>query len=215
MKKTIPLIPAIIVCVIIGFLISSALYTITGLSLFGEFHENPMTTGEINNEELCALAYSVLKDINDGDYAALSRIAHPISGVLFSPQATVDKSANKQFSAAEIAAFETDTNSYVWGINCSGGEPIEMTPAEFIARFIDSKNYSAAPLIGVNRIVRSGNALENITEVFPDVQFVEFHIPGSEQDPSGDFDWYTLRLGFEEYNGNLWLTMIIHSEWSE
>ena len=214
-KKTFPFISVIIICVVVGFLISSALYIFAGFSLFGKFREKPLTTDDNSNADLCALAYRVLKDIENGDYAALSRVAHPENGVLFSPQATVDKSTNKQFSAAEIASFGTDINTYIWGIDSSCGEPIEMTPAEFFANFICCKDYSAAPVIGVNHIVRSGNALENITDVFPDSQFVEFHIPGVEQDPSSDFDWYTLRLGFEEYDGSLWLSVIIHSEWSE
>ena len=214
-KKTFPLIPAIIICLVIGFLISSALYAVTGLSIFGKFREKPLSTVDTGNADLCALAYRVLGDINNGDYEALSRVAHPVHGVLFSPQATVDKSTNKQFSVAEIAAFGTDTHSYVWGIDTACGEPIEMTPDEFFAKFISYKDYSTAPIIGVNHIVRSGNALENITDVFPDSQFVEFHIPGVEQDPTCDFDWYTLRLGFEEYDGSLWLSVIVHSEWSE
>ena len=214
MKRKFPLILAIVIGVVAGFLISSALFAATGFSLFGGFDEKPLSTDDLNNAELCALAYRVLEDINSCDYAALSRVAHPEFGVLFSPQATVDKSANKQFSAAEIAAFETDTNTYIWGIYSAGGEPIESTPAGYFAEFLNFKDFSAAPVIGINRIIRSGNALENFTDVFPDAQFVEFHIPGGEQDQSGDSDWDTLRLGFEEYDGSLWLTVIIRSEWA-
>ena len=214
LKKGFPLALWIISGLAVGFLISSALCALTGFCIFGRYREKPLSTEDADNAELSAFAYRVLDDIKAGDYSALSRIANPDLGILFSPQATVDKSTNKRFSAAEVAGFETDTNIYVWGVNGASGEPIEMTPSEYFDRYVFFKDYTSAPYIGVNRIIRSGNALENISDVFPDMQFVEFNIPGSEQDPTADFDWCSLRLGFEEYNGSLWLTAIIHSEWS-
>ena len=216
LKKIFPLILVVVICVVAGILISSAIYSITGFSLFGREREKPPATDDISNADLNALAYSVLESIKNSDYAALSRVAHPVLGVLFSPQATVTKSSNKCFRPEEIAAFGTDTNIYVWGVNSASGEPIEMTPSEYISRFVFFKDYTTAPFIGVNHIVRSGNALENITDVFPDMQFIEFHIPGRNggQYPIEDYDWSTLRLGFEKHDGNLWLTAIIHSEWA-
>jgi len=168
----------------------------------------------VDNAELSAFAYKILDYIKAGDYNALSHVVHPEHGIMFSPQATVDKSTNKHFSSDEIAAFGTDMDIYVWGVYGASGEPIEMTPAEYFDRYVFFKDYTCAPYIGINRVIRSGNALENIMEVFPDMQFVEFNIPGSEQDPAADFNWCTLRLGFEEHAGSLWLTAIIHSEWS-
>ena len=214
LRKTFPLILAALVGVIAGLLLSSAIYAATGFSIFGRFREKPLSADNVSSAGLSALAYDVLENIKKGDYDALSRAAHPELGVLFSPQATIAQSTNKRFSAAEIAAFETDSNVYVWGVYNVSGEPIEMTPAKYFARFVFFKDYTAAPFIGVNHIVRSGNALENIADVFPDMQFIEFHVPGGEQDTAGDFEWSTLRLGFDQYDGALWLTAIIHSEWS-
>ena len=214
LKKTLPFTLTVLFGVIAGVLLSSAIYATTGFSLFVRPHEKPLPVNNLNNAELSALAYSVLESIKEGDYAALSRIAHPEHGVLFSPQATIAQSTNKRFRAEEISAFGTDTRVYVWGVHSGSGEPIEMTPAEYFDRFVFSKNYIAAPFIGVNHIIKSGNALENITDVFPDMQFIEFHIPGDTRDPTEDFDWCTLRLGFDQYNGSLWLAAIIHSEWS-
>ena len=214
LKNKLLLVLLIVVSVIVGVLISSAVYSVTGFSLFGGFHDLPLPAGDVRNADLSSLAYSVLEDIKAGDYDALSRVAHPELGVLFSPQATIAESANKRFSAEEIASFGADTNVYVWGVYSASGEPIEMTPTEYFARFVFSKDFTSAPFVGINRVIRSGNALENIYDVFPDMQFVEFNMPGGEQDPADDFGWCTLRLGFEEYNGSLWLSAIIHSEWT-
>ena len=204
----------IITGVVAGVLISSVLYAAAGFSIFGGNRESSLSTADSNNVKLIGLAYYVLMNIKDRDFTSLSRVAHPDYGVLFSPQSTVSKSTNKCFGSNEIALFGSDSNTYVWGVYGAGGEPIEMTPVEYFSRFVYNKDYSSAPVIGVNRIVKSGNALENIKEEFPNIQFVEFHIPGGEQDSIDDFDWNTLRLGFEEYDGSLWLTAIVHSEWS-
>ena len=198
--------------VVAGFLISSVLCAITGFSIFGRYREQPLPTEDANSAALCALAYSILDDIKAGDYAALSLVANPELGIIFSPQSTVSTSTNRLFTAQEIASFGTDSNSYVWGVSSAGGEPIEMTPVEYFDRYVFDRDYTAASYIGVDRIIRSGNALENISEVFPGMRFVEFYVPGDDRDPTANIGWSILRLGFEEYNGSLWLTAVIHSE---
>ena len=158
-------------------------------------------------------AYGVLGHIKDGDYAALARHVHPDYGVVFSPHATVTLTTNRRFTANQVALFAADTAVYVWGVN-NGGEPIEMTPASYFAEFVFPRDYLNASVIGVDRIVRSGNALENITDEFPGIRFVDFHIPGDDKPPLEGLDWSSLRLGFEEHEGRLWLTVIIHSRWT-
>ena len=214
MKKPLPRALAVIAGVVAGVLISSALYAVTGFNLFGRFHEKPPLADEAAHAGLTGVAYTVLEYIKDEDFVALSHIAHPELGVVFSPCATLKLSANKCFRAEQIAAFGEDTNLYVWGVSDGSGEPLEMTPVEYFNRFVFKKDYSTAPLVGVNYIVRSGNALENIKDVFPNIQFVEFHIPGSHGNPAEDSNWSSLRLGFEEYDGRLWLAVIAHSEWT-
>jgi len=199
----------------IGAIVALTVFSaITGYPIFGGVVDQPKPTTEANNEELTSLSYTVLGYIKNGDYNALSQIAHPEFGVVFSPDATVALTTNKCFQADQIAAFGSDNTVYVWGIQSGVGEPIEMTAADYLAEYVFSKDYLSAPLIGVNRIVKSGNALENITDVFPKVKFVDFHIPGSERDSAEDFGWTSLRLGFEEYEGRLWLTLILTSKWT-
>ena len=201
--------------VVAGIMISSALFLFTGSSIFGGARDEAPPSEDIENADLTALAYSVLKYIKDGDYAALSSEAHPEYGVVFSPCATVTLSTNRHFRPEQIASFGNDTSLYVWGVRSSSGEPIEMAPSDYFAEYVYDKDYSAASVIGVNRIVRSGNALENIMDVFQNVQFVDFHISVGEKDSADDLSWSSLRLGFEEYEGALRLVVIVHSAWSE
>jgi len=202
--------------VIAGALITSAVYAISGFSIFGEAQsrtqrENIPVDNTVN-ADLTMLAYTVLENIRDGDFSALSRVVHPEFGVVLSPYATINLSTDRRFSADQIAILDTDTNIYVWGVYNGGGEPIELTPADYFREFVPAAEHLEAAVIGINQIVRSGNALENITDVFPNVKFVDFHIPGGE--PSEEFDWSSLRLGFEEYEGNLRLVVIVYSKWA-
>lgn len=215
MKKSFPRILLLIACVVGGFIISGALYAFTGFSIFGKVHEDVQKPSDAGNAELTSLAYKVLAYIKDGDYEMLAETVHPEYGVVFSPCATVTLLTNRYFRPEQIAAFGDDMNAYVWGVRNGSGEPIEMTPADYFANYVFDKDYSAANIIGVDHVVRSGNALENIMDIFPGVRFVDFYVPGSERDPSDVLTWSSLRLGFEEYEGALWLTVIIHSAWTE
>jgi hypothetical protein len=166
-----------------------------------------------DNFKLIEKAYGVLEDIRTGDYAALARSIHPEYGVIFSPYATIALESNKCFMSSQVSAFSSDANAYVWGVYDGSGDPIELTPVEYFARFVYNKDFARAPVVGVNSIVKSGNALENITDVFPEVEFVDFHSPGDDKNPDSH-SWNSLRLGFEEYEGSLRLTVILHSEWT-
>ena len=199
--------------VIAGILICSAIFTTTGFSIFNGILEKPETTSGGSNAELVTLAYNVLGYLDDGDYNALSTIAHPEYGIVFSPYATINLFTNKCFQANQIAALGSDNTVYVWGVINGSGEPIEMTPADYFAEIICAGNYIDSSIIGINHIVKTGNALENITEI-PGIQFVDFHLPGNDHDPAEDFEWRSLRLGFEDYEGSLRLTLILNSKWT-
>ena len=195
-----------------GVLISGAIHALTGFSVFGETQRETVSVDDAANADMTMLAYTVLGYIRDDDFVALSHVVHPEFGVVLSPTATINLTTDRRFSAEQIAALNTDTSVYVWGVYNGSGEPIEMTSSEYFAKFVPAADHLEASIIGINQIVRSGNALENITDVFPNVNFVDFHIPG--EDPAEDFDWRSLRLGFEEYDGYLRLIAIIHSTWT-
>ena len=162
-----------------------------------------------DNAALVGTSYEVLACIKSGDFASLSQIVHPARGLLFSPYATIAEGSAKTFSPAEVMAFGEDKNVYVWGVYDGSALPISLTPREYFAEFVLDCDYAArAGIVGVNRTVRTGNSLENMAEVRPEVRYVEFHIP-----PESDgADWRSLRLGFEEFNGFLMLSVILHSE---
>ena len=74
-------------------------------------------------------------------------------------------------------------------------------------------DYSQAPQIGIDRIQMTGNALENLTDVYTDCRFVDFCYPSI--DPAyGGADWQSLRLVFQDQNDRWYLVGIVHGEWT-
>jgi len=196
--------------IITGLLIASLIYSFTGFSLFGGPQRKTVSADNAANVDIITFAYTVLEYIRDDDFHALSHIVHPEYGVVFSPSATINLTTDRRFNAEQIAMINTDTNVYVWGVYNGSGVPIELTPAEYFAGFIPAAEHMETSVIGINQIVRSGNALENITDVFPNSEFVDFHSPGGE--PAEEPDWSSLRLVFEDYNGYLRLVAIVYSK---
>jgi len=195
-----------------GILITSVIYALTGFMFFGGAQRQPVVAEDPENAEMTLLAYTVLDYIRDDDFVSLSRVVHPIYGIVLSPYATINLSTNQRFSVEEIATLNMDSHVYMWGVYNGSGEPITLTPPEYFKKFVPAADHINAPVIGINRIVRSGNALENMVDVFPNVRFVDFHIP--EGETADELGWSSLRLGFEEYDGHLRLIVIIYNTWT-
>lgn len=167
--------------------------------------------GTCKNSDIVELAYSVADSLRNGDYETLAGMVHPEYGLVLSPYATINLGSSQCFTAPRVAAAVGDGTTYVWGARPDTGEPVQMTAAKYFTDFVYNRDYFYAPLIGVNRTVKSGNALENVDTVFPDGQFVDFCFPGTAED---GLDWSILRLVFEPYEDSWRLSAIIHSEYT-
>ena len=62
-------------------------------------------------------------------------------------------------------------------------------------------------------LIGKGNTLNNIAQVYPNGEFVEFHFTGFDTQYEG-MDWTSLRLVFEENNGTWFLIGIVHDQWT-
>ncbi len=164
------------------------------------------------HEELTKLALSVADVLREGDYETLSTLVHPVYGLVFSPYSTINLSSNQCFTANRVAIVGSDTNVYTWGTKVDSDEPIQLTAKQYFETYVYDRDYGKAPIIGFNTVVRSGNALENLSSVFPDAQFVDLYFP--PEAPEGT-DWSILRMVFEDADGTLRLSALIHSEYTE
>ena len=173
-----------------------------------DVEEPTLTTQEII-EGKSQEALSAMKEQN---MINLSLLIHPEKGVRFSPYGYVDTETNLTFTAAEINVIQVDSKTYNFGPYDGTGLPIEKGFMEYFEEFVYNKDYVNAPQTSYNIIIGTGNSLINIDEVYPGSHFTEHYFPGTEE--FAEMDWDSLRLVFEEFEGDWYLVGIIHDTWT-
>jgi len=173
----------------------------------------PEPLDQKNNFLLLSTACGVTRALRDGDYAKLAACVHPKLGVTFTPYSTVNPETDLTFTADEIRSLDKDDTVYTWGFVDGRGNLIEMTISRYLTQYVYDRDYVQAPELAFDRVLLSGNALENITEAYPGCRFVDFSFPSS--DPLNDgLDWSSLKLVFQAYENNWFLVGIVHGEWT-
>lgn len=157
----------------------------------------------------------VLKAIKEKNMVAFSEFVHPQKGVRFSPYAYVDFDKDIVFSREKVRTILEIKEKYLWGLYDGTGEPIKLTPYEYFKSFVYDEDYLFAEEVGYNRTIGKGNSGGNITNVYKNTIFVEYHFSGFNPDFEGK-DWRSLRLVFEfEKDQKEWyLIGIIHDSWT-
>lgn len=147
------------------------------------------------------------------DYGALGNLVHPERGLTFTASSTVDLEADRNFTADEIRGLTKNSRQYLWGYEDGRGDPILLTMEEFMQQYIFAVDYTKAPEVGVDQVVLSGNALENVAQAYPGCRFVDLCY--RELNPDfGGLDWCSLKLVFEPLEGQWRLVGLIHSQWT-
>ncbi len=162
-----------------------------------------------SNTALLAAATDVLDALNSRDCSALSKLADPDEGVTFTPYSTVDFSTDVTLTAKELKKADTASDNYVWGVTLGDGEPMKMTAADFLFGFLWDGDYTSCPSFGVDTVLYTGNAQENVAEAYPDCRFVVCYLPGQGDD---NLDWSALKLVFVWKDNSWYLRGIIHSQ---
>ena len=165
------------------------------------------------------LANGVIQALKAKDMAKLITYVDPSAGVRFSPYTNV-KDSDLVFTASQLTNALSDSTTYLWGNFDGSGAPIQMTFADYYARFVYSQDFAAATQIGYNHALSSGNTIDNSHDFYPDSIIVEYYLPGTNPDYGG-MDWQSLKLVFQqippagnETGGQWFLVGIIHSQWT-
>lgn len=205
-----------LVCLLLGAALGIGCFLFIRYLSGGSRRDEPdaviVQSGSVQNEELAQLALGVADTLRKGDYKALSEYVHPVYGLVFSPYSTINLSSNQCFTVNRVEIAGADTAVYTWGTTVDSGEPIQLTPRQYFESYVYDRDYAKAPVIGFNTIVRTGNALENVTTAFPDAQFVDLCFPATSAEGT---DWSILRMVFEDAGGTLKLSALIHSAYTD
>lgn len=163
-------------------------------------------------EDIVQHSLQVLELIEDNDLQALTNHIHPSSCLRFSPYPYLQPE-DQVVCPPQIRELKSQPEPVLWGRFDGSGKPINMTYGAYYDQFIYDQNYLKAPVIGLNQAVSTGNAPNNIPEVYPGAVFIEYHFPGI--DPQyGGLDWRSLRLVYQQIDSTWYLTAIVHGEWT-
>ena len=164
------------------------------------------------DDSIAARAAEIIFAIKSNNVTVLSTMVHPEKGVRFSPYTFVSDD-DLVFSADDLPLLFASSDTHLWGYFAGSGETIEMSGAEYWARFIYDADFAQPEIIGFNQQAGQGNTINNIAEVYPDGVFVEYHFSGFDPNFAG-MDWRSLRLVLENYQGQWFLVGIVHDEWT-
>ena len=121
--------------------------------------------------------------------------------------------ADVVFSSADIGDLSEDQGVYNWGHFDGTGDPINLEFDAYFTRFIYDADFARPHKVGYNKVIGSGNTINNLAEFFPECVFVEYHFDGFEH-KLGRMDWRSLRLVLAEKGGAWYLVGVVHDEWT-
>lgn len=156
-------------------------------------------------------ALEALHALQGADGQRLADLAHPTKGVRFSPYAAVRTDGDRVFRSDQLRTLSTDQTVYHWGTQDGNGRPIDLTLSEYLQRFVRLKELPTVE-VGYNQLLKTGNTRSNITEVYPQGVFVEFHYPGTGE--HADYTWSSVRLVLEQVRGTWYLVGVINDQWT-
>ena len=170
-------------------------------------------TQDSGNTVLIKVAVDVALDLKNQDMESLSKYLSNEKGLIIAPYSNIDLTTVHKFTIDEVKGLNDHANSIVWGIYDGSGAPIELNFQDYYKKFIFDLDFTNPNIIGVNEIIGKGNTINNLKEVFPGSESVEFYFKGVDAKYEG-LDWRSLRLGFEKIDDKYYLIYIAHDQWT-
>ncbi|MNI87506.1 hypothetical protein D3C73_1447100 [compost metagenome] len=104
---------------------------------------------------------------------------------------------------------------YEWGAYDGSGDPIKLTFRDYYKAFVYDRDYANAEKKAFNQFIMHSSTTDNIREVYPEAIFVEYNFSkGPVPSDSSDMEWSSLRIIFEPYKGDWYVTGISHDQWT-
>lgn len=158
---------------------------------------------------LLSTSSKVLELLSKKDFESLKAFVTPNSKVLFSPYLYIDSKVAQKLSVSELIDNKVKLN---WGIYDGRGEPINATIDDYFSEFVSNKDFLKSDEITLNSTIVRGSSKNNILNVFPNSQQVEYYVKGTDKNQNKD--WNSLILVFEEKNSKYYLIAVVHNEFT-
>jgi hypothetical protein len=146
-----------------------------------------------------------------GDFDKIAGVVHPDNGMRISIDAFVDGSNDLLVSADLVRSAAGDKTELPLGRADGTGEPVHSTLAGYLRR-IGALDYANVDAVGYNRVIGSGNTINNVFKYYAETIVVEFYWGGSEK--YADMDWRSVRFVFQPCRDGWCLAGITEDFWT-
>ncbi len=149
------------------------------------------------------------------NYDSLIKFLDTKKGLLFSPYTFIDTSKYHTITSSDMYQWMDSKKQpkINWGVADASGDPISLTPNEYVKKYVNDVDFLKADSIVTNRFIGSGTMQNNILDIYPDCVFTESFYKGSKKNTE-NLDWRSLRLIFEKSDGQYYLIAVVHDEWT-
>jgi hypothetical protein len=163
------------------------------------------------NELLKDLNNEILASLKSKDYDRFSEFIHPQKGIRFSMYAYVQPEKNKHFTREEFIKYIPMRTRFTWGEKDGTGDLLIISLKDYLEKWVFKRDFTKSEFY-LNEFKGTGNSLNNLKKIYPNLNFTENFIPGSEK--YGGMDWNALRFVFEEFQGEYYIVAVINDEWT-
>ncbi len=191
----------------------STKYSITVVSRDSVEKENSHLEMENLSSEktLETIKNEILSTLRSKDFTKFSKYIHPEKGVRFSMYAYVQPKTDKHFTKEEFVKYMPTNIKFTWGEKDGTGDKLVLSIENYLTQWVFKKDFIGAEY-HQNVYKGTGNSINNLKEIYPNADFTENYIPGSEE--YGEMDWNSLRFVFEELYGTRYLVAVINDQWT-
>ncbi len=137
---------------------------------------------------------------------------HPIKGCAFLPYTFLTDETQK-FTTSTFGAQLELNEKLMWGSQDGSGDSIVYTVANYIKAYVydfDYKNKSSD--FHFNSDLAFSNTQNNISDAFPDADFMEFYYDGTIEYEG--MDWKSLIFYVEKLDNTYYLVAVVHNQWT-
>lgn len=153
----------------------------------------------------------IISSLKSNDYTRFSRFIHPHKGIRFSMYAYVQPEKDKHFSREDFNRYISMPTKFTWGEKDGTGDLLVVSLQNYLQQWVFKRDFTQAQFY-LNEFKGKGNSLNNLLKIYPNADFTENYIPGSEK--YSGMDWNSLRFVFEEFQGKYYLIALINDEWT-
>ncbi|WBV52439.1 hypothetical protein [Chryseobacterium gambrini] len=153
----------------------------------------------------------IIQALKDKNFKKFAEFIHTEKGVRFSMYAFVNPKEDKKFSKADFIRYQPAKTLFTWGTMDGSGDLYRATLHDYLADWVYSKDFATAQ-VSLNEFQGKGNSLNNVKEIYPNADFTENFMKGSEA--NSGMDWKCLRLIFEEFQGKYYLIGVVNDQWT-